>query len=55
MVTIIAQTGDFKIEKIANSFYVVDNNGDVWHRSESEKKARFQLNKILKSSGQAIA
>jgi len=53
MTTIIAQTGDFKIEKIANNFYVVDNNGDAWYRSESEKKTRFQFNKILKSSNQA--
>ena len=53
MKTIKEQNG-FKIEfNGKNTYFITDSNGDVWDRTDTERKANNRFNKILKSSGLA--
>jgi hypothetical protein len=42
----------FKIEFNGSAtYFITDNNGDVWDRVDTENKANNRLNKILKNAG----
>lgn len=52
MIAIVKTEKGFKIEfNGKTTYFVTDNNGDVWVRVDTLKKAENRLNKILKQSG----
>ena len=50
--TTITETKGFKIEfNGSKTYFVTDEHGQVWARTETLKTATNKLNKILKQSG----
>jgi hypothetical protein len=48
----ITETKGFKIEfNGSKTYFVTDNQGDVWFSTDTLKKATNRLNKILTQSG----
>jgi hypothetical protein len=50
--TTVTTQANFKIQfNGSTTYFVVDKNGDCWGRTDTERKAKNILRKILKDSG----
>lgn len=52
--TTIAKQNGFKIEFNGSStYFITDENGDVWGRKDTERKAKNLFKKVLQTQGVA--